>query len=144
MDRRRRAPRLRSIALDVLAVAIVVALVLGIGPQAFAGAARNFDPVDAPVVAALCLAWYVLQGVRWHPLLRDRGSRPGMGDTIVVNLAGQSVGPLPGGEMARAVLAGEAGQVVVLLAMSWFLARGLDPTASPRTSWPGGGCASTR
>jgi hypothetical protein len=51
-ERRRRAPRLRSIALSVLAVAIVVALVLGIGPQAFARAARGFDPVDAPIVAA--------------------------------------------------------------------------------------------
>ena len=64
-------------------------------------------------MAALCLVWYVLQGVRWHPLLRDRGSRLGMGDTIVVNLAGQSAGLLPGGELARAVLASEAARIEI-------------------------------
>lgn len=100
--------RLRSAALYLFAVAIIAALVFTVGPQKFANAARNFNPLYAPIVAALSLFWYVLQGVRWYPLLRDNGSRLGMGDTILINLAGQSTGLLPGGELTRAVLASEA------------------------------------
>ena len=57
-------PRLRALAPWVGALAVLLGLVLAVRPQRFAAAAERFDPVYAPVVAALCLAYYVLQGDR--------------------------------------------------------------------------------
>jgi len=106
-------PRLRALAPWVGALAVLLGLVLAVRPQRFAAAAERFDPVYAPVVAALCLAYYVLQGVRWRPLLRAVGSRLPLGDTVLLNLAGQSTGLLPGGEVTRAVLVSEVARVEI-------------------------------
>lgn len=99
---------LRSIVPLVIAVAAVVALVLAINPRQFAHAAEGFDVRTVPAVVALSLGYYLLQGVRWHFLLRTIGVRLRLRDTVVLNLAGQSTGLLPFGELTRAVLVAEA------------------------------------
>lgn len=105
--------RLRTALPYLLAVGVVIALVLAVNPGRFADAAERFDPSFAPLIALLCLAYYVLQGVRWQPLLLAIGARIRLRDTVILNLAGQSAGLLPGGELARAVLVSEVAGVQV-------------------------------
>lgn len=105
--------RLSSLWPYLLGLGVCVALVIAVTPQSFALAARRFDPAYAPVVALLSVGYYLLQGVRWQPLLRAVGSRMPLLDTVVLNFAGQAVGLLPGGELARAVLASEVAKVEV-------------------------------
>ena len=62
-----------------------------------------------PFVVLLSLSYYLVQGVRWHFLLRDAGVHMPMGDTVLLNIAGQSTGLLPLGELTRAVLVAEVG-----------------------------------
>jgi uncharacterized protein (TIRG00374 family) len=105
--------RVRSAVPYLLGLGVVVALVIAVSPQAFATAARRFDPVYAPIVAGLSFSYYCLQGVRWQPLLRAVGANLSLRDTVVLNFSGQVVGLLPGGELARAVLASEVAKVEV-------------------------------
>jgi uncharacterized protein (TIRG00374 family) len=105
--------RLRASLPYLLGVGVVVALVLAVNPERFASAASRFNPVYAPLVAALSFSYYLLQGVRWQPLLLAIGARLRLRDTVVLNFAGQAAGLLPGGELARAVLVSEVAQVQV-------------------------------
>ena len=82
----------------------IVALVLAVNPRQFGSEAERFSPLAIPAVIALCLSYYLLQGVRWHFLLRAVGVRLPLGDTVLLNVAGQSTGLLPFGELTRAVL----------------------------------------
>jgi uncharacterized protein (TIRG00374 family) len=91
-----------------IGVSAVIALVLAVNPRDFASAAGRFDVRAVPLVLAIGLGYYVLQGVRWHRLLRAVGVRISMGDTVLLNIAGQSTGLLPFGELTRAVLVTEA------------------------------------
>lgn len=105
--------RLRSLIPYLLGIGVIVALVLVVNPQHFAQAARRFNPVYAPIVAGLSFGYYLLQGVRWQPLLRAVGARLRLWDTVILNFAGQAAGLLPGGELARAVLVSEVAEVEV-------------------------------
>lgn len=105
--------RLRSVLPYALSVAVVVALLLAVSPREFGRAVAKFDLVYAAPVAALSLAYYLLQGVRWQPLLRAIGARLRLGDTVLLNLAGQSTGLLPGGELTRAVLVSKVAGVEI-------------------------------
>ncbi|HVA21704.1 MAG TPA: lysylphosphatidylglycerol synthase transmembrane domain-containing protein [Candidatus Micrarchaeia archaeon] len=105
--------RLRPIAPYLIGLAVIVGLVLAVSPGRFATAARRFDPAFAPIVAGLCLVYYLLQGLRWQPLLQAVGARLRLRDTMVLNLAGQSTGLLPGGELTRAVLVSEVAHIEV-------------------------------
>ncbi len=100
-------PRLRRLLPYLLAAAVVLALVLLAQPALLARAASRFQPIYAPAVAALSLLYYGLQGLRWHPLLRAAGIRLSWSRAVVLNLAGQAAGLLPGGELTRAVLVSE-------------------------------------
>ena len=105
--------RLRSSLPYLLGVAVIIALLLAVNPSRFAFAASRFNPVYAPVVAALSLSYYLLQGIRWQPLLRAVGVRLRLRDTLLLNFAGQAAGLLPAGELARAVLVSEVAKVEV-------------------------------
>ncbi|MGA7088349.1 MAG: lysylphosphatidylglycerol synthase transmembrane domain-containing protein [Candidatus Dormiibacterota bacterium] len=105
--------RLRSGLPYVLGMGVIIALVLAVNPSRFAFAASRFDPVYAPLVAALSLSYYLLQGIRWQPLLRAVGVRLRLRDTLVLNFAGQAAGLLPAGELTRAVLVSEVAKVEV-------------------------------
>ncbi|HVB13938.1 MAG TPA: lysylphosphatidylglycerol synthase transmembrane domain-containing protein [Candidatus Dormibacteraeota bacterium] len=105
--------RLKTALPYLVGIGIVIALVLAVNPQRFALAASRFNPVYAPVVAAFSFGYYLLQGVRWQPLLLAVGARLRLRDTIVLNFAGQAAGLLPGGELTRAVLVSEVAHVEV-------------------------------
>jgi glycosyltransferase 2 family protein len=98
----------RRILPPAIGVAAVVALVLGIDPTAFVHAIGHFRyQLLAPIIV-VSVAYYLLQGVRWQQLLRAIGVRLPMGDTILINVAGQATAVLPLGELTRAVLVTEA------------------------------------
>ena len=91
-----------------LGIAAVVLLIVGIDPHAFAGALRHFNYLLLPAILVASLTYYVLQGVRWHLLLRGVGIRLRWQDTVLLNVAGQATALLPLGELTRAVLVSEA------------------------------------
>jgi uncharacterized protein (TIRG00374 family) len=89
-------------------VGAVVALVMASNPGGLGRAISRFDLVLIPVILALSVSFYILQGLRWYFLLRDIGAHISVGDSILLNIAGQSTGMLPLGELTRAVFASEA------------------------------------
>lgn len=88
----------------------VLLLIVGIDPHTFADALRHFNYTLLPAILVASVAYYVLQGVRWHLLLRGVGVRLRWHDTVLLNLAGQATALLPLGELTRAVLVSEAAQ----------------------------------
>jgi len=89
-------------------LAAIVALIVVCNPFALGGAFARFDLPLIPAILALSAAYYVLQGLRWYFLLRDIGARISIGDSILLNIAGQSTTMLPLGELSRAVFVSEA------------------------------------
>jgi len=105
--------RLQTALPYLIGLGVVVALVIAVNPQRFVEAASRFNPIYAPIVAAFSFGYYLLQGVRWQPLLLAVGTKLRLRDTIVLNFAGQAAGLLPGGELTRAVLVSEVAHVKV-------------------------------
>ncbi len=94
----------------LLALGVIGALLLFASPERFAQATRRFNPTVAPLLALLSFCYYLLQGVRWRPLLAAAGVKIPFPRAILLNFAGQAVGLLPGGELARCVLVSEVCQ----------------------------------
>lgn len=95
----------------VAGVAIVIGfagLILVGNPAQVAGALRTAALQILAGVLALAVAYYLLQGARWHLLLRQAGSRLPLRRVLLLNMAGQAMTAiLPLGDLARAALAGE-------------------------------------
>jgi glycosyltransferase 2 family protein len=92
-----------------VALAALVGLVLVVSPRSLAGALSRFNPLVAPLVVLLAAGWFLLQGVRWHFLLRVAGSGLHLGDSVLLSVAGQTITALlPLGDLTRAVFATEA------------------------------------
>jgi len=90
----------------------IAALVVASNPGELGGDLSRFLLPAVPAILALSAAFYVLQGLRWYFLLRDVGARITIGDTILLNIAGQSTAMLPLGELTRAIFVTEvAGEV---------------------------------
>ncbi len=89
----------------------IAALILVINPSKLGSALTHFNLVLLPAIVAGSVAYYVLQGVRWQFLLRDVGAKLPMGETVLLNLAGQVTTLLPLGELTRVVLAARAARV---------------------------------
>jgi uncharacterized protein (TIRG00374 family) len=102
-------PRKRARALIPFAIglAAIVALIVVINPRQFGTEARRFSLIAIPFAVVLSISYYLVQGVRWHFLLRAIRVRLPLGDTVLLNVAGQSTGLLPLGELTRAVLVAE-------------------------------------
>ena len=98
----------RKVLPSLIGVLALVALATAINPGQFAHALQHAQLGLLPLVLALTLAYYFLQGIRWHQLLRAIGARLGWQDTVLINYAGQATTLLPLGELTRAVLASEA------------------------------------
>jgi uncharacterized protein (TIRG00374 family) len=98
----------RRLLPPAIGVAAVLALVLGIDPTNFGRAVSSFRVVLLAPIVVVSVAYYLLQGVRWHQLLRVIGVPLRMRDTVLVNFAGQATAVLPLGELTRAVLVTEA------------------------------------
>lgn len=102
--------RLLRRALPVaIALAALTGLVLVVNPRSLATALSRFNPVVAPLVVLVTASWFVLQGVRWHHLLRVAGSGLRLADSVLLSVAGQTITALlPLGDLTRAVFATEA------------------------------------
>jgi glycosyltransferase 2 family protein len=97
-------------ALPVLvAAATMGALILAVDPRQFASAMARFNLRTVPAILALAVAFYAVQGIRWHQLLRVASVRLGLGDSVLLNMAGQAITAiLPLGDLTRAIFASEA------------------------------------
>ncbi len=100
--------RLRALVPFAIGLAAVAALIVAVNPRELGSDAQRFSLIAVPFVVVLSLSYYVLQGVRWHFLLRSVGVRLPMGDTVLLNVAGQATGMLPLGELTRALLVSQA------------------------------------
>lgn len=105
----RRGGVLRRAVPVAIALAALAGLVLVVNPRSLAAALSRFNAVVAPLVVLLAVGWFVLQGVRWHFLLRVAGSGLRMGDSTLLSIAGQTITALlPLGDLTRAVFAADA------------------------------------
>jgi glycosyltransferase 2 family protein len=102
---------LRKVLPTLIGVLALVALITAINPAQFMHALEHAQLGLLPLVVMLTLVYYLLQGVRWHQLMRTIGARLRWQDTVLLNYAGQATALLPLGELTRAVLASEAGGV---------------------------------
>jgi uncharacterized protein (TIRG00374 family) len=91
-----------------LGLGAIVALILASNPAELGGDLSRFFLPLIPAILALSASFYVLQGLRWYFLLREVCARISLGDTILLNVAGQSTGLLPLGELTRAIFVAEA------------------------------------
>jgi uncharacterized protein (TIRG00374 family) len=90
-------------------LAAIAGLVVVLDPAAIGRAMAHFDLRLIVPVLALTAGIYALQGLRWHYLLREAGIRLSMGDSLLLNAAGQTVTALvPLGDLTRALFASQA------------------------------------
>jgi glycosyltransferase 2 family protein len=100
---------LRRVLTAAIGLAGIAGVVLFLNPASVGHALQNFRiGLVAPIVLLSAFV-YVLQGVRWHFLLADVGARLRVTDTILVNLAGQTISAIvPLGDLTRAAFASAA------------------------------------
>jgi len=89
----------------------IAALIEVINPDKLGFALQRFNLALIPAIVAGAIGYYVLQGIRWQFLLRDVGARLPLGETVLLNMAGQVTTLLPLGELTRVVLAARAAKV---------------------------------
>jgi glycosyltransferase 2 family protein len=93
----------------LVAVAAMAALILAVDPRLLVRAMSRFELKAVPAVLALAVACYLVQGVRWHYLLREVDVRLGIRDSVLLNTAGQAITAIfPLGDLTRAIFASEA------------------------------------
>lgn len=90
-----------------IAVVVLAALIVMLNPGRFGVAAERFPLVLIPAVLGLTAAFYILKGIRYHQLLRGEGVAITAPTSTVMTVAGEAVGLLPLGELARGELATE-------------------------------------
>ena len=96
----------------LLAIGAVAGVLVTVNPHAVLVATQRFDRRVVIPVVLLGVAFYLLQGLRWHQLLRAVGVKERVVDSELLNLAGQSVAAvLPLGDLTRALLVSESSGV---------------------------------
>ncbi|TMC11274.1 MAG: flippase-like domain-containing protein [Chloroflexi bacterium] len=99
----------RTFGPPLLGVAAMAGLLVVLDPAQVARALTRFDLRLLPAILAMYVAWYVLQGWRWHILLREAGARVSLTDSLLLNAAGQTITALvPLGDLTRAAFAARA------------------------------------
>jgi uncharacterized protein (TIRG00374 family) len=101
------AKRLAARLLPVLAaIGGLCGLLMLVNPQSMLTALHGFDGTTLVPVLLLTLGFYLLQGLRWHFLLRNVGVAGRIRDHQLINLAGQTMtAVVPLGDLTRALLA---------------------------------------
>ena len=101
--------RLQRFIVPVVLAGTIAALVLAVNPRDFATAFARLDLRFVPLIVALAVAFFVMQGLRWHLLLREVGAWLRVRDSVLLNTAGQAITAiLPLGDLTRAVFASQA------------------------------------
>jgi uncharacterized membrane protein YbhN (UPF0104 family) len=94
----------------MVGLAGIAGVVLFLNPASVAGGLKHFNLALLPAIVGFSLLVYLLQGIRWHYLLKDVGTRLRLRDTLLVNLAGQTITAIvPLGDLTRAAFASAAG-----------------------------------
>ncbi len=107
---RRRLPvPIRRVLTAVIGLAGIAAVILFLNPAKVGSALEHFQlGLIAPIILLSVLV-YILQGIRWHYLLIDVGTKLRLRDTILINLAGQTITAIvPLGDLTRAAFASTA------------------------------------
>jgi len=93
----------------VIGLAGIAAVILFLNPAQVGSALEHFQLLLIAPIVLLSLAVYILQGIRWHFLLTDVGTKLRLRDTILINLAGQTITAIvPLGDLTRAAFASTA------------------------------------
>jgi glycosyltransferase 2 family protein len=110
-SRRRLKVWLRHAATLVLGLGAIAGVVLFLNPAHIGSALERFQLALIAPVLLFSILVYILQGIRWHYLLKDTGTKLRLLDTILVNLAGQTITAIvPLGDLTRAAFASAAGR----------------------------------
>src|ERR1700676_965049 len=88
----------------VVALLVIGSLIVASNPSQVGSAIERFHLRDLPIIVGLSVGYYLLQGVRWWPLLRIVTTKPPLGETVLLTLTGQATALLPLGELTRAIL----------------------------------------
>ena len=100
---------MRRILTGVIGLAGIAAVILFLNPAQVGSALEHFQLLLIAPIVLLSVAVYILQGIRWHFLLTDVGTRLRLRDTILINLAGQTITAIvPLGDLTRAAFASTA------------------------------------
>jgi uncharacterized protein (TIRG00374 family) len=87
----------------------IAAVILFLNPAKVGSALEHFQLALIAPIIALSVLVYILQGIRWHYLLADVGTKLRLRDTILINLAGQTITAIvPLGDLTRAAFASTA------------------------------------
>lgn len=107
---RRRLPiPIRRALTAVIGLAGIAAVIVFLNPAKVGSALEHFQLALIAPIILLSVLVYILQGIRWHYLLIDVGTRLRLRDTILINLAGQTITAIvPLGDLTRAAFASSA------------------------------------
>lgn len=93
----------------MVGLAGIAGVVVFLDPAKVGSALEHFQLVFLAPILVLSVFVYVLQGIRWHYLLTDVGTKLRLRDTILINLAGQTITAIvPLGDLTRAAFASTA------------------------------------
>ena len=93
----------------MIGLAGIAAVVLFLNPARVGSALEHFQLAFIAPIVLLSVLVYILQGIRWHFLLTDVGTKLRLRDTILINLAGQTITAIvPLGDLTRAAFASSA------------------------------------
>lgn len=106
-----RSRQFRSALLVAAALGVIATLIVTADPANVGRSFARFNLLYLPVVVALSLSFYLLQGVRWWTLNRALRIRFSLADTVFVTESGQATALLPLGELTRALLLSRAAGV---------------------------------
>jgi glycosyltransferase 2 family protein len=100
---------LRTVLPIAVGLAALAALIVGVDPRRLGEALSRFRLELLPLVLAASAGAVVLQGVRWHFLLRELGLPFRMRDSVLLSVAGQAITAiLPLGDLTRVIFVTEA------------------------------------
>lgn len=99
----------RRVLTGVIGLGGIAAVILFLNPAKVGSALEHFQLALIAPIILLSVFVYILQGIRWHYLLVDVGTKLRLRDTILINLAGQTITALvPLGDLTRAAFASTA------------------------------------
>jgi uncharacterized protein (TIRG00374 family) len=105
--------RARSILPIAVAAGALVALLIYADPHKIGLALGRFNLAYLPIVVALGVGFYMMQGWRWWTLNKTLRINFPLGATILITEAGQATALLPLGELTRALLLSKAANVAL-------------------------------
>ena len=96
-------------SVGLIGLAATAGVVVFLNPAHVGRALAGFPLALIAPILALSVLTYVLQGLRWHFLLKAVGTHLRLRDTMLLNMAGQTISAIvPLGDLTRAVFASDA------------------------------------